>query len=76
MLIEYDTENHTEKFNHTETTLKNFTKDNQAETSSLISLKYVTYCYSRNLSHYNPIENYSITYILCSLNQRYSGFSV
>ncbi len=48
-LWEYDTENHTEKSNHTinttETTLKSFTRDNHTEIFSLITLKFVCYCY-------------------------------
>ena len=61
-----------------ETTLKNFTKDNHAQIFSLITLKFVCYCYQRMLIPYNPTENFQCySYIRCSLNfQCYSGFSV
>ena len=42
----------------TETTLKNFTKDNHTEMFSLITLKYVCYCCPRMLIPYNPTENF------------------
>ncbi len=42
----------------TETTLKSFTKDNYTEIFSLITLKYVCYCYPRMLILYNPTENF------------------
>ena len=58
-------------WNTSETTLKSFTKDNHSEILSLMTLKYVTYCYSTELSSYNPTETYwkifSVTHILCSL---------
>ena len=38
-------------------TLKNFTKDNYTEDLSLITLKFVSYCYPGILIPYNPTEN-------------------
>ena len=42
----------------TETTLKSFTKDNHTEIFSLITLKFVCYCYPRMLIPYNSTENF------------------
>ena len=60
---EYDTENHTEKSIHTEkifeTTLKRFTKNNHTGIFHLITLKCVSYCFSRMLIPYNPMKPFN-----------------
>ena len=43
-------------WNHTEKPLKSFTKDKHTEIISLITLKFVCYCYPRMSNPYNPTE--------------------
>ena len=62
-LWEYDTENHIEKFNHTDTPLKPHWKGSK----TIITLNQTEICqlllfsYSRKLSPYNPTEKNSST---------------
>ncbi len=69
---EYDTKNHTEKFNHSEISLKLHRKALQkiiAPKFPLLShCKYVTYCIQECIALIVPLKIFSVTHILCSLN--------
>ena len=55
--------------NTSETTLKSITKEERKNyVNLLITLKYVSYCYSRMVSLFNPIKNFH--------RYSYPGFSV